>query len=264
MRFKLTLSRKGKSKFIPVDYQYFIGAWIYKIIGKADNQLAAFLHGTGYGEGNKKFKFFNYSPLDLRPYLLWIEKQVFELQNDQISFCVSFLIDRVAEGFIKGLFMNQEVFIGDRFNGADFMVSRIEALPVPMFKETMNYSLKSALVLSVKEPDNRVLYLSPDDARYKNCFIKHLAEKFNTVLIARPQLRQEIAVDTEISFDLKIASRFKSRLHTIKPGTREQTRVKGFVYDFELTAPVEIHEMAYSAGFGEKNAIGFGWGEVVM
>jgi len=263
MRFKLTLSRTGKSKFIPVDYQYFIGAWIYKIIGKADKQLAAFLHGTGYGESSKKFKYFNYSPLDLKPYTLWKEKQVFELQNDQISFCVSFLIDRIAESFIKGLFLNQEIFIGDRFNGIDFMVTRVESLPMPLFKETMHYSLKSALVLSVKEPDNKALYLSPDDGRYKNCFIKHLSEKFNTVLIARPQLREEIPVDTEIPFGLKITSRFRSRLHTIKPGTSEQTRVRGFVYDFELTAPVEIHEMAYSAGFGEKNAIGFGWGEVI-
>jgi CRISPR-associated endoribonuclease Cas6 len=161
------------------------------------------------------------------------------------------------------LFLNQEIFIGDRFNGTDFMVSRVEALPSPLFKEKMSYNLKSAVVLSVKGPDNKAIYLSPDDERYTSCFIKHLSEKFNTVLIARSQLREEITVDTEIPVGLKITSRFRSKLHTIKPDTGEQTRVRGFVYDFELTAPVEIHEMAYSAGFGEKNATGFGWAEVL-
>ncbi|MCB0538258.1 MAG: CRISPR-associated endoribonuclease Cas6, partial [Bacteroidetes bacterium] len=29
-------------------------------------------------------------------------------------------------------------------------------------------------------------------------------------------------------------------------------------FHFELTAPVELHEIGYEAGFGEKNSMGFG------
>jgi hypothetical protein len=35
-------------------------------------------------------------------------------------------------------------------------------------------------------------------------------------------------------------------------------RVRGFHFDFALTAPAELHRIAWLAGLGEKNALGFG------
>jgi CRISPR-associated endoribonuclease Cas6 len=36
-----------------MDYQYYISAWIYKVLGKADAGFAGFLHSEGYRDGLK-------------------------------------------------------------------------------------------------------------------------------------------------------------------------------------------------------------------
>ena len=56
----------------------------------------------------------------------------------------------------------------------------------------------------------------------------------------------------------------KSKLITIKSGTAAQTKVKGWVFDFELDAPRELVEVGILAGFGKENAQGFGCGELVQ
>ena len=40
MRFKLKLNLENCQRMLPMDYQYYIGAWIYKIIGNADREFA--------------------------------------------------------------------------------------------------------------------------------------------------------------------------------------------------------------------------------
>lgn len=62
-------------------------------------------------------------------------------------------------------------------------------------------------------------------------------------------------------FNLKPNGQPKSKRITLKPGTPQQSKVKGYVYNFELTAPTEIHRLILAAGIGEKNSTGFGWVE---
>jgi CRISPR-associated endoribonuclease Cas6 len=60
---------------------------------------------------------------------------------------------------------------------------------------------------------------------------------------------------------LKILNTPRSKLVVIKANTTQETKVRGFTYDFEITAPAELIEIGYKAGFGEKNSMGFGFGE---
>lgn len=55
-----------------------------------------------------------------------------------------------------------------------------------------------------------------------------------------------------------LSSTPKSRLIKLKAYTPEETRVRGWLYEFELEAPVEIQELGFYARFGEKNSMGFG------
>lgn len=67
MELKIRLHRlRGTS--LPVNYQYPLSSWIYKIIGAADAGYSAFLHEKGFSLGARKFKMFTFSQLDLRPY----------------------------------------------------------------------------------------------------------------------------------------------------------------------------------------------------
>lgn len=117
MRFKITFNRTGKQRMLPMDYQYYLSAWIYKVIGQADPLFSDFLHSQGYVNGHRSFKLFGYSPLSFGKPVLWKEKSLFEIQENQLSVNISFHLAEAAERFIIGLFNNQKLYLGDRFNG---------------------------------------------------------------------------------------------------------------------------------------------------
>ncbi|GET29449.1 CRISPR-associated endoribonuclease Cas6 [Prolixibacter sp. SD074] len=238
---------------LPIDYQYFIGAWMYKALGRADGEFAEFLHAEGYGSGKQRFKLFSYSPLNIGRPKVWKEKALFELHRDTVILKVAFYLNGAAEKFIIGLFNQQQFFLGDRFNGIDLTVSRVERLPEPAIVETVGYQATSPVVISTwKEGDKYAQYLSPNDKQYGNLLKQHLENKYHSVPGAEP-------LPGEFPFRLTVKGTPKSKLVTIKPYSASESKVRGFKYDFELTAPPHLHRLILSAGMGEKNATGFGW-----
>jgi len=253
MRFKITFSRTGKQKMLPMDYQYYLSAWIYKVISNADREFANFLHTSGYTTGSKRFKLFSYSPLDFGKPVLWREKALFEINADQLSLNVSFHLAEAAEKFIIGLFNNQQVYVGDQFNGLDLVVRQVERLPEPVLVNTMHYRAVSPVVISLKDDNSRYAsYLAPTDKDYDQLLLQNLLNKYNSVPNVAP-------LSGGIKFEFKLDSTPRSKLITIKPYTPEQSKVRGFVFDFTLTCPVEIHQLILSCSIGEKNSMGFGW-----
>jgi CRISPR-associated endoribonuclease Cas6 len=220
---------------------------------QADRDFARFLHEKGYGQSETKlYKLFCFSPLDFGKPILWKDKKLFEIGVHEISLQISFDVTEVASNFIKGLFMKQSFYLGDKFNGIDFTVTQVEALPEPSFTETMEYRLVTPWVVSYQsEQDKYPQYLSPDDDRFVPLAVKHLVEKYNNTRNSR------VVSPTQIQ--LHLTSSFKHAGFVIKPGTSEETRVVGNLFDFELTAPVDVHRMIWNAGVSEKSSSGFGW-----
>lgn len=254
MRFKITLTRIGKQCMLPIDYQYYISAWIYKVIDKADSKFAEFLHSEGYQDGNKAFKLFCYSPLQFGKPIVWKEKSLFEIRNQQLFLYVSFQLSDAAEKFIVGLFREQQVYVGDKFNGLDLAVSSVERLPNDQPGETARYKALSPIVISIPdESTGHAKYLSPSDNNYSVLVARHLISKYQTVP------NHLLLMEDAIQF--KAITEPRSKLITIKPYSPQQSKVRGFLYEFELTAPANIHELVLNAGFGEKNSTGFGWCE---
>jgi len=255
MRIKLTLNRTTKQRMLPMDYQYCISAWIYKVLKQADKDFAQFLHEKGYGQSEPKlYKLFCFSRLDFGKPKLWKEKKLFEIAVHDMGLLISFDVTEAASNFIKGLFMSQEFYLGDKFNGIDFRVTGVEALPEPTFTETMTYNLQTPWVVSYKtETDKHPQYLSPTDEMFKPLAVKHLVEKYNNT-------RSSNAISPG-KIKLTRATAFKRAGFVLKPGTKEESRVVGNLFDFELTAPVEVHRMIWGAGVSEKSSSGFGWVE---
>lgn len=262
MRFRLRFQIKGKFRMLPMDYQYFLASWIYRVIEEGDAGFSEFLHNGGYQDGYKKHKLFNLSPLNLYPYKLWKEKSLFELQGNELSMDISFMVDRAAEHFIKGLFLKQEFYLGDKFNGIELMVTAVEAYPPPVFQKTMRYKALSPVTISLtREQDRYPQYLNPENELYAHYFLKNLSEKQKGVALAHEKTNAPAELDYP-SWDFRLLSRPRSRLSVIKPYTVNETKVRGYCFDFELTAPEEIQEMVYYCGVGEKNALGWGFCEV--
>src|SRR5690554_1855314 len=103
MRFKLTLNRTTKQRMLPMDYQYYISAWIYKVLKQADKDFARFLHEQGYGEGeNKLYKLFCFTRFDFGRPILWKDKKLFEVTIQEIGLKISFDVTEAATHFIRG------------------------------------------------------------------------------------------------------------------------------------------------------------------
>lgn len=255
MRFKINLNCIGKAKFLPVDYQYSMASAIYKLIAKGDEVYSRFLHDVGHSPGGlRRFKLFTFSPLALPNYTLWKEKAVFELHQNQLSFIVSFMADKTAETFVKGMFTDQHFSIGDRFHQLDMEVIMVEAVSPPLFKETMIYRCVSPVVVELKEPNKRYeTYVAPDDPRFEELLIQNLVSK-----CAALDVLYNNGYSEEDLLRFRLKSDYKSKLITIKPFTAQQTKVRGFLFDFELTAPEYMQEMGYYGGFGMNNGMGFG------
>ncbi len=257
MRFRITFSVTGKSRMIPVDYQYAIGAWIYRVIGKADAGFSAFLHHKGYSAGNKRFKLFCFSSLSLGKPILWKEKSLLEISTSQVALSVSFAIPDAAEKFIIGLFSGQATYLGDRFNGLELFVKHVERLPDLVLSETMHYQATSPVVAGYREGEKTYAqYLSPEDLIYPELIRNNLEMK-------QKSLPGRKGIPNCEPWIWKLTGTPRSKLIMIRPNTPQQSRVRGFLYPFSLTAPPEVHRLILSAGVGEKNSTGFGWVEVM-
>lgn len=269
MRFNLTLTRTSPDNRLPINYLYELSAWLYKVIQTADPAFSQFLHDRGYLLGKKQFKLFTFSLLQVPRYAIDKAQQRLVVLSETVSLQVSFLVEEAAGQFIAGLFQNQQLRIGDRLSGVAFTVSQVEALPAPVFAGCMRFRTRSPLcVATMNEHKGRLQpqYLSPDDERFGRILLDNLVNKFIAVgQHGLPVLGEQAAgaLASEPAGRFALLSSPVSRLVTIKAGTPQETKVRGYLFDFELEDPAALQALGYYAGFGEKNSLGFGCAEVV-
>jgi CRISPR-associated endoribonuclease Cas6 len=278
MRFNIKFKLSGKKQFMPFNYQYPVSAWIYKVFGTADNEFTNLLHEHGYQLKNgKAFKLFTFSKLNFpkhtwKPGTLHITNSLREAKgektvekNDRMEIwarnarlTVSFHLPEQIEKFVMGLFQEQKAFIGDKVSGIELEVESIETLKnnIPDSK-TIKLKTITPIVLGVYiEKEKHEQYVSPLHPEYKKIFLNNLLDKYRAI--------SNIKINTD-DWDFTVLKLYpKTSMQTIKAFTSEETRVRGYNYEFELTAPKEIIEIGLNAGFGSMNSVGFGFGEMVI
>lgn len=254
MRFKLALNNKNRFTALPVNYQYPLSAAIYKILDRADGEYAAFLHERGYGKG---FKLFTFSQLQC-PFRIEGDRLV--IVGQEVNFEIAFHLPDAAENFIKGLFASQEIEIADKVSRGKFTVRSVE---------TVRNALASAGSDEIIPAD--VLPLSPVVAGLKNekgnyDFLSPVDELFQEVI--RFNWREKIRTcfddaTAESALLLAELSLFnhppKSRLLTIKAGTAEETKIRGWMnFKLRLTAERRLIDVVMDSGVGIYNSLGCG------
>jgi CRISPR-associated endoribonuclease Cas6 len=259
MRFKILLKPKKSDSFLPIDYTYALSAAVYKIIGQADQEYATFLHNVGYKGGVSaatRFKHFVFSRLKLpRSTSFLRDRGVFHLKGGYVGFEIGFAIDTGAEHFIRGLFTDQMIYLGDKITGTQFEVAKIETVQPPVFNQLMEYrTLSPILVKAYKEGKKYPDYISPRDSRYVARIKENLANRMQSVLATVGGEGLELANDITI----ETTGPEKSRLNTIKAFSTSETKVKSFDYQFKLTADPIIQEWIWNNGLGEETSLGFG------
>ncbi|WHT73338.1 CRISPR-associated endoribonuclease Cas6 [Myroides odoratimimus] len=259
MRFRIKLEAIDKERIIPANYQYPLSAAIYKIISKGDNDYATFLHQEGYGKGLKLFCF-----SDIKcPFV--IEGDRLLLQQNELEVQVAFHLPEAMQHFVQGLFASEKINISDKKSRQDFRVKTIERInnKLSVYKENEIVSICvrpiSPLVIGLKREDWSYEYLNPEHSRYQEMFVYSWREKIKAAY------GEEEADNAFLAMEVKFYDKpYRSRLVTIKQGTPQQTKIKGYVnFKIEVKGERRFIDLLLNAGGGVYNAQGLGFLEIV-
>lgn len=256
MRFKISFQLTDPTRnMLPVNYQYELSSWIYKTLSYGSPEFSEFLHVSGYLNKDKKFKLFCFSRLQTAKYRVAGDRMT--IQGNEISLIISFLPVEALEPFVCGIFKGLQFNLGDKKSQVPLRVSTVERLADPEFSNSMSFHLLSPIHMIKPRADNpaQVDHLSPEHPDYERLLLLNLTEKYNAYNTPK------VFYLTGAKFEL--LSKIQTNVITIKTGTPQETRLKGFLFDFRLIAPAALLKTGYYAGFGKENSQGFGCGEIL-
>jgi len=246
MRLQLTLEHRNNSG-LPINYQYFISSWIYHTLGRANPEFATWLHEQGYGYGGKQYKLFTFSQLMPQRYDIDKQQGLFICQQSPTTLILSFHLNEAFQHFVVGLFNDQKFSLGNRDFQVDFSIQSVETLPKPVFTNTTRFHLQKPLCISRDEMGKaQAQYKSPEDSGYPELLFQNLLRKKQALENTTDNPKSSISFK---DLNFKLLSEPKSQLLHIK-----NQKIRGYLFDFEMTAPIELLELGYYGGFGEKNS----------
>lgn len=252
MRFKLTLQLQSEvmGREIPINYQFPLQAAIYKTLANSDAEFATWLHENGYQQDGKRFKLFTFSNLIVPQYGIDKERERLEVKSDYVTLFISFLPEKSTQKFIQGIFNNRIIQIADHLSGVQFVVHEIQVMSPLDYKPDMIFRTLSPICISSRNDHGHMDYLAPNDSRYELGILTGLLARYN-VIHGEP-------FSGDSYCHLQLLNEPKSSLVRIKAGTPNETRVKGYRYQFKIDLPEELMQIAYESGLGEKGSMGFG------
>lgn len=252
MRFKLVLSAERSHAIIPVNYSYPLSAAIYRIIAKGDTQYASFLHETGYGKG---FKFFTFSQVNC-PFRIAGDRLV--LLSNEMHFQIAFHLPQAAAHFVKGLFQSERVDIADKKSSAGFNIKTVESLSDPLAlrkdEEILHLTLSplSPVVSGRKNEKGNYDFISPDNPLFTGNLIHNWRNKIAACYDANRAEKALLMAEVNA-----VSQPFKSRLMTIKAGTPQETKIRGWLnLGLRVTAEKRFIDLLLNAGAGLYNGVG--------
>ncbi len=257
MRLKLHLSviaKQNNKPEIPINYQYELSSWIYKTLNFGNPEFSEWLHSQGYISENKSFKLFTFSHFNIEKFR--INKDRLQILSPEISLTLSFLPIKAIETFVMGIFKNQKFGIGDKQSQVDFVVKSVERMPEPEFIKKMKYRCISPIFIDkIIDEQKHKSFLSPEQEGYE--------ELFSTNLISKLLAHREFSSINPSEIKIKHFGKIRKKGIAIKANTPQETKLIGYMFDFELQAPPELQRIGYYAGFGRLNSQGFGCCELI-
>ncbi|MDD2716741.1 MAG: CRISPR-associated endoribonuclease Cas6 [Candidatus Wallbacteria bacterium] len=254
MRIKLTLSTLIPAS-IPINYNYFITAMIYRFLAASSQEFSAFLHDYGYRlSGSRKgFKLFTYSML----------RGHHTITGALISFTgpVTLLLSSPVMPFVQhlvnGLFSRgANLEIGPSTGRGRFRIESVETLENPKFTRKMKFVCLSPATVSVSGDNGLPHYLRPWEEGFSDAIKHNLMRKYE--LVHGKKLRDS-------AFEVRIDNDYMNRHagKVMKTIAFKKAKIAGYFAPFTVTGSPKLLELGYEAGFGEKGSMGFGMVEAV-
>jgi CRISPR-associated endoribonuclease Cas6 len=184
----------------------------------------------------------------IKPFLY--EQDTLTLESNT-NFEISVYDEDITLKMINDAMYKQTITIANnQYSDNEFLVTGVQALNYPSPKATTNYRAISPITVRYKyEEEIHYSYISPTDEMYKDFFIDALYQKYLNLGWSRVSLE---------GVDIQILTEPKERLITTKAGTGEELKIKGYLFDFQLTCPIKLQKLGFYGGFGDLPTLGFG------
>lgn len=242
-RVKIELSHHGQQ--LPLNYQYLVGGLVYRKISVGSPDIADRIHK----DVNYKHLCFSRLEGDVR---IDVHTTSIYFNSPPTYLIVSFARDEDLKAFVEGCFKEPVCYLnsGKHFK-TNWRISALKILGRPIFFDKMRFRCVTPINLKRNlKGTKHAQHISPENPNFQeylkgNMLKKHLA------------LTGEDLGNCVFQFNL--ISRAYPKLIQIK-----NTKIKGYIFNFELEAPARLLETAYYSGFGGQNLSGgMGFTEII-
>jgi CRISPR-associated endoribonuclease Cas6 len=267
MRLKLILSPDNNSKLFPFNYNYHFSSAIYKLLQFGSPEFSEFLHESGYKIEGKSYKLFTFAlEFSKKPFII---DNMISLREQKIYLHISSpLISGFIENFVMGTLHKGLIDIQIENLKLALYINEVTSLAEPEIKSEVKIHLLSPMVLSAGYFENEKIkekYLLHTDN------INTVTSTLNKNLINKFQLIHNQKYEGDLlkfNWDQKYINDRSSKnqkvtrkISIIKSGLRP-VEIKANMIPFYLDGNPELIKVGLDTGFGAKNSMGFGMGEI--
>ncbi len=249
MRLRVSLAAEETPLRVPIQYNHLLQGLIYKNLDRA---LSEWLHEKGHAYGARRFKLFTFSRL--------FGKR--EMLNGHIGFSgpVYFYLGAVDTEVLGSLAEHLLTKPAVRLGSAHCQVAEVGVEPEPEIDATKPIRVKALSPITaystLQAPNGRkkTYYYSPQEKEWSESLVANIARK-----------AKALEWSAEVDEDLRGAyvKPYKVKMADQKVLDFKGTVIKGWTGLYEVKLPEPYFRLAYDAGFGAKNAQGFGMVGVV-
>lgn len=226
---------------LPYNYNHIVQGFLYRFIN--EETFSKFLHDTGYGYEKRIYKLFSFSNLLADSFVADRVNRKFIFPKE-IALYVSSVDNDFFRYIFSSLIREEEVF---RLGSNEVRIVKI-ALIEQAIQETMKVMTLSPITAYNTLTDSfgrkKTYYMNPREKDFSEYIRSNLIKKYSSYY-------GKEAEDTR--FQIRSLGRTKEKVITYK-----RFIIKGHMGDFELSGSAELMEMAFCAGLGSKNSMGFG------
>ncbi len=225
---------------MPWDYTDWLRGLLYRAMERGIPQVAQLVHDLGFSSGSKRYKLIAFSLLQPERY----ETTPVGLRVEGgLRWQVTSPLEPLIEAVTLGLLSEPEARLG----GEMLRIERVRVIPAPAFSDSMVFTTLSPVSVSTGARDEqgrfRKRFLAPDEPDFWRVLAGNLKRKAEVVFGK--------VLDGDVNFTC--LGHPRSKLLTVN-----ETQVRAWMMNFKAEGPAELLCVGYEAGFGERNAQGFG------
>ncbi|HEX2960752.1 MAG TPA: CRISPR-associated endoribonuclease Cas6 [Ignavibacteriales bacterium] len=262
---RLVLKLKAiKEKEFPYNYNALVSREISNLLGFETPEFKSYLQSKGYRATDKPFGLFTFN---LHFENVFHKRETLFLRSNNAHLSISFpLLNDYINNYIIDKLPEKEIMIQKGQLQTTFLISRVETVQEPVFRDDIIFVPKSPLMLPGKKMIKNVLrnvyYTYRDDIRVVSKLIKEdLCRKYESIYNSLPA-NDYIFFQWDRNYiyaNEKTTKKLKPKF--MLESNQKNFSVLGNMVPFRIKGNPDLIKVGYQCGFGKLNYLGFGFSE---